>query len=583
MPTKVIEDLAARGVKLEDIADIVYQLQSPYYPDLTRELCIDSVRSVLRKREVQHAVYTGIALDILAEQKSLPEPLQSIMEQDEGLYGIDEILALSITNVYGSIAMTNFGYLDKTKLGILDELNNHGTRIHVFLDDLVASIAASAAARIAHQHHTSSYQEGPGGRRRGGTAVNTCGRGSASGGKRDIMHEVIDTSRPNENVRSDSHVDCHLYRPVREAGGGDQGQADAGRISAEDSSRRPRQTTVRNTRSANGTRGSAGSAERGAPVHASVKDSLAPSVQLIKSRGDTVFKDLFHKKRHYATLAQPVVKRSPVSAEVKDIPKGIVNKCKCCGAILIARELQKNLYTCPHCDYHFPLDAATRILLTLDDDEFFEYDPTVTSKDPLSFPGYPEKLKKAQAESELLEGAVTGCGKLGGIDVVVGVMDPRFIMGSMGSAVGEKLARAMERAADSGMPFILYTASGGARMQEGVLSLMQMAKTSVALERMHQKGVLFVTVITNPTTGGVSASFASLGDIILAEPGALFGFAGRRVIEQTIRQKLPDDFQTAEFMLKHGMIDRVVHRKHLKETLETIVRIHSRGGFAYGG
>lgn len=296
-----------------------------------------------------------------------------------------------------------------------------------------------------------------------------------------------------------------------------------------------------------------------------------------------MFKDLFHKKRHYATLAPGVRRPAEGAAEVKDIPKGIVNKCKSCGAILIARELQKHLYTCPHCDYHFPLDAATRILLTLDDEEFIEYDPTVTSKDPLSFPGYPEKVKKAQAESELLEGAVTGTGKLGGIDVVVGVMDPRFIMGSMGAAVGEKLTRAMERAADTGMPFILYTASGGARMQEGVLSLMQMAKTSVALERMHERGALFVTVITNPTTGGVSASFASLGDVILAEPGALFGFAGRRVIEQTIRQKLPDDFQTAEFMLKHGMIDRVVHRKQMKDMLETIVRIHGTGGFAYGG
>lgn len=161
MLTKVIEDLARRGVTLESIADIVYQLQSPYYPDLSRDLCLDSVKSVLGKREVQHALYTGIALDILAEQKGLPEPLQAIMEQDEPLYGIDEILALSITNVYGSIAMTNFGYLDKTKIGILDELNNHGTRIHVFLDDLVASIASSAAARIAHQHQVSSYREGP--------------------------------------------------------------------------------------------------------------------------------------------------------------------------------------------------------------------------------------------------------------------------------------------------------------------------------------------------------------------------------------------------------------------------------------
>lgn len=298
-----------------------------------------------------------------------------------------------------------------------------------------------------------------------------------------------------------------------------------------------------------------------------------------------MFKDLFHKRRHYATLAQPGIQRSVDGAvDGKDqIPKGIVNKCKSCGALLIARELQKHMYTCPHCEYHFPVDAATRILLTLDDEQFSEFDPAVSSRDPLAFPGYLEKLKKAQADSELLEGVVTGSGKLGGQEVYIGVMDSRFIMGSMGAAVGEKLARAMERAAQTGTPFILFTASGGARMQEGVLSLMQMAKTSAALQRMHENGALFISVITNPTTGGVSASFASLGDIILAEPGALFGFAGRRVIEQTIRQKLPDDFQTAEFMLKHGMIDRVVHRRDLKGILETIVRIHTTGGFAYGG
>jgi phosphatidylglycerophosphatase A len=161
MLNKVIRDLAARGVALDDIADIVLQLQSPYYPDLKIDACMDSVRHVLDKREVQHAVYTGIALDTLAEQQALPAPLQSIMEQDEPLYGIDEILALSITNVYGSIAMTNFGYLDKTKLGIIGTLNNHDQQIHVFLDDLVASIAASAAARIAHHHQASSYREEP--------------------------------------------------------------------------------------------------------------------------------------------------------------------------------------------------------------------------------------------------------------------------------------------------------------------------------------------------------------------------------------------------------------------------------------
>ncbi|MCL6598035.1 MAG: acetyl-CoA carboxylase, carboxyltransferase subunit beta [Alicyclobacillus macrosporangiidus] len=296
-----------------------------------------------------------------------------------------------------------------------------------------------------------------------------------------------------------------------------------------------------------------------------------------------MLKDLFHKKRQYATLAGQTVEeraKGPAAAPRDNIPQGLVNKCQSCGALLISKELQKHVNTCPHCGYHFPVDARTRIDITLDPDSFFEYDPGITSVDPLSFPGYPEKLRKAQEATGLLEGAVTGEGTLDGHPVVIGVMDSRFIMGSMGSAMGEKLARAMERAAQKRYPLILFTASGGARMQEGILSLMQMAKTSVALERLHEKGVLFVSVITHPTTGGVSASFASLGDIILAEPGALFGFAGRRVIEQTIRQKLPDDFQTAEFNLKHGMVDKVVDRKQMRDTLASILRIHAARGWA---
>lgn len=296
-----------------------------------------------------------------------------------------------------------------------------------------------------------------------------------------------------------------------------------------------------------------------------------------------MFKDLFHKKRHYATLGKVATPTLTGEGEEavsprENIPEGIVNKCKSCGALLMSRELHKHLYTCPHCGYHFSIDAATRILYTLDDDGFTEYDATVASVDPLQFPGYPEKLRKAQESSELLESVVTGTGTLAGYPVSIGVMDSRFIMGSMGSAGGEKIARAMEKAGEAGHPFILFAASGGARMQEGILSLMQMAKTSVALNRLHEQGTLFISVVTNPTTGGVSASFASLGDIILAEPGAMFGFAGRRVIEQTIRQKLPDDFQTAEFMLEHGMVDKVVHRKELRQTLATILHIHALGG-----
>lgn len=298
-----------------------------------------------------------------------------------------------------------------------------------------------------------------------------------------------------------------------------------------------------------------------------------------------MLKDLFSKKRHYATLGVSEQTRKPEvipSGTEKDIPKGLVQKCDSCGALLMARELQKHLYTCPHCAYHFKLDAFTRISITLDEGSFVEYDAEISSVDPLGFPDYPTKLQKAKALSGLYEGAVTGEGKLEGIPVVIGVMDARFIMGSMGSAMGEKLTRAMEKAAEKEIPMLLFTASGGARMQEGVLSLMQMAKTSAALATLNQKGVLFISIITNPTTGGVSASFASLGDIVLAEPGALFGFAGRRVIEQTIRQKLPDDFQTAEFVLKHGMIDEVVDRKEMRDTLSKIVRIHAAGGWAHG-
>lgn len=297
-----------------------------------------------------------------------------------------------------------------------------------------------------------------------------------------------------------------------------------------------------------------------------------------------MLKDIFHKRRQYATIGQTSRPRDAgVATPPNEIPKGLVNKCDTCGALLMAKELQKNAHTCPNCGHHFNIDAMTRLALTLDEDSFAELDANVSSVNPLGFPDYEEKLKKAQTNTGLEEGAVTGTGTVSGIPVVVGVMDSRFIMASMGSAVGEKLTRAMEYATETGRPMILFTASGGARMQEGILSLMQMAKTSVALERMHEAGVLFVTVITHPTTGGVSASFASLGDIILAEPGALFGFAGRRVIEQTIRQKLPDDFQTAEFMLKHGMIDTVVHRMELTSTLAAILRMHSLGGVQDGG
>jgi len=296
-----------------------------------------------------------------------------------------------------------------------------------------------------------------------------------------------------------------------------------------------------------------------------------------------VLKDIFYKKRHYATIGQA---QRDGDVEVRlprdNIPAGLVHKCETCGALLMHKELHKNAHTCPHCGHHFMVGAQLRVELMLDNGSFVEHDAAVTSVNPLSFPEYETKLERAQTATGMQEGVLTGHGTVGAYPVVVGVMDPRFIMGSMGSAVGEKITRAMEYAVDTRTPLVLFTASGGARMQEGILSLMQMAKTSVALERLHTEGVLFISVITHPTTGGVSASFASLGDVILAEPGAMFGFAGRRVIEQTIRQKLPDDFQTSEFVLQHGMIDKVVHRLDLRSTLETILRIHALGGVTSG-
>lgn len=280
-----------------------------------------------------------------------------------------------------------------------------------------------------------------------------------------------------------------------------------------------------------------------------------------------MLRDLFRKQKKYATIPSEQVK--------KDIPEGIMQKCPHCGTILITKELEKNLKVCKVCGHHFPMSAPERLQSLIDQGQYEEYDQDLISKDPLSFPDYTKKIKQDMAKTHLNEAIVTAEGKIGGYPAIVGVMDSRFRMGSMGSVVGEKIARAAERAVAKRIPFILFCASGGARMQEGVLSLMQMAKTSAALEKMHREKVLFVSVLTNPTTGGVSASFASLGDINIAEPRALIGFAGRRVIEQTVRQKLPDDFQTAEFLLKHGQLDMVVPRGELRDTLIKILEFHA--------
>ena len=279
-----------------------------------------------------------------------------------------------------------------------------------------------------------------------------------------------------------------------------------------------------------------------------------------------MLKDFFYKRKKYATI--------PTERAKKDIPEGMITKCEKCGKITFSKELLKNLSVCPHCDHHLPVSAQDRVHMTLDQGNFFEYDYDLISDDPLQFDGYIDKLKKDMEKTNLNEAVVTGEGTIGGYPVVIGIMDSRFRMGSMGSVVGEKITRAIEKAAVKKYPFIMFSASGGARMQEGVLSLMQMAKTSAALAKLHDKNILFISVLTNPTTGGVSASFASLGDINISEPNALIGFAGRRIIEQTIKQKLPDDFQTAEFLLKHGQLDKIIHRRDMKQILTKLLDMH---------
>lgn len=283
-----------------------------------------------------------------------------------------------------------------------------------------------------------------------------------------------------------------------------------------------------------------------------------------------MLKDLFVKKKKYATI--------PSEQARQDVPEGIMTKCPNCKKIMYTKELVKNLRVCMNCQYHYPMSSRERIDSLLDEGSFQEFDADMISENPLSFPDYVEKLEADRKKSQLNEAVVTGKGTINGYPLVVAVMDSRFRMGSMGSVVGEKITRAIERAKELHVPFLIFTASGGARMQEGVLSLMQMAKTSSALKLFSEQGGLIISVMTHPTTGGVSASFASLGDYNFAEPGALIGFAGRRVIEQTVREELPADFQTAEFLLKHGQLDAVIHRHELKETLTNLLDIHQTGG-----
>jgi len=266
--------------------------------------------------------------------------------------------------------------------------------------------------------------------------------------------------------------------------------------------------------------------------------------------------------------------RRPASfarAPKREIPAGLWTKCESCGQLLYNKALEESLRVCPKCDFHFSLTAQQRIALLLDAGTFEEWDTDLAPLDPLQFSvprPYSQKVVEEQRASGLTDACITGRGLLEGRDVVFGVTDSRFMMGSMGSVVGEKLTRAIERAAETKTPLIIVSGSGGgARMQEGVLSLMQMAKTSSALMKLDEAGGLFISVLTHPTMAGVLASFATLGDLIIAEPKALIGFTGPRVIEQTIRQKLPEGFQRSEFLLEHGLIDFIIHRREMKATL----------------
>ncbi len=258
----------------------------------------------------------------------------------------------------------------------------------------------------------------------------------------------------------------------------------------------------------------------------------------------------------------------------RDTPSNGVRLCPKCGEEVDDKILQDNLSVCPNCGFHFRLSSFERIKMLADDGLFKEYFSSLETINPLKFPDYEEKIEKYVLKTGLKEAVVTGTCKIKGIETVLIIMDPNFMMGSMGSVVGEKIARAIILSGDLGLPVVIFTASGGARMQEGIFSLFQMAKTSAALNVLEEKSLPYIVVLTDPTTGGVTASFAMLGDIIVSEPGALIGFAGPRVIEGTIKQKLPEGFQSAEFQLEKGFVDMIVDRRRLKEVLAFLLRVH---------
>jgi acetyl-coA carboxylase, carboxyl transferase, beta subunit len=269
-------------------------------------------------------------------------------------------------------------------------------------------------------------------------------------------------------------------------------------------------------------------------------------------------------------------KIEPESEKI-DIPEGLWKKCRICKEPIFAEDVKSNFYTCPKCGGYFRVHAYRRIEMLVDDGSFIEWNKTMPISNPLDFPDYETKLEEERQKSKLNEAVVTGEATIGNVRTAIAVCDARFMMSSMGRVVGEKITAAVEKATEEKMPIIIYSCSGGARMQEGMISLMQMAKTSAALKRHHEAGQLFISFLTDPTMGGVSASFAMLGDIILAEPKALIGFAGPRVIAQTIGTKLPEGFQSAEFLLEHGFIDAIVERSEQRSVLKKILRAHTSG------
>ena len=286
------------------------------------------------------------------------------------------------------------------------------------------------------------------------------------------------------------------------------------------------------------------------------------------------------KKKNYIPIGRTMPKREETAHEPEQqqetpaIPDGMWVKCRFCGGLIYKKEMDE-FQICPKCGGHFRISAAERLAITCDEGSFEELDANMMAKNPMDYPDYDKLLEKIRDKSGLKDGVLTGLCRINGYKTVIAVMDSNFMMGSMGSVVGEKITRAIERATQLKLPIVIFTCSGGARMHEGIISLMQMAKTSAAVKRHNDAGLLYVTVATDPTTGGVSASFANLGDIILAEPKAIMGFAGRRVIEGTINEKLPDDFQTAEFQLSHGFVDKIVNRRDMKDALTTIFKLHN--------